>query len=209
MTNKNIPTGTIFLFGLFLLVMLLTYIMMKPQAQPPKELMGVLRPDFKQLQPFKLTDHNNTPFNETNLKGKWTFVFFGYTSCPDICPNTLSVLNSVQNTVEDESAADMQVLFVSVDPERDTSQKLASYMTYFNKKFTGVTADKAEIDKLALQFGAGYVLEPETAPGKYLVAHTSAIFLVDPSGRLVASFSQPHYPETIISLFDKIRAFFS
>lgn len=208
MTNKKFPAGTLFLFGLFLLVMLVTYILVKPNAPPP-ELEGVLRPEFKQLQPFKLTDHNSTPFNETRLKGKWTFVFFGYTYCPDICPTTLAVLNSVQSSVDDATPADMQVLFVSVDPERDTSKTLASYVAHFNKEFTGATADKTEIDKLARQFGAGYVLEEETAPGEYMVAHTSAIFLVDPFGRLVASFSQPHYPATITSQYNKIRAYFS
>jgi protein SCO1/2 len=211
MTKKKIlPIGTVLLFGLFLIVMLVTYLLVRPAAPPP-ELQGVLRPEFRLLHPFKLTDHNNALFNEEKLKAKWTFVFFGYTSCPDICPATLYVLNSVQGLLEDETGdvpADMQVVFVSVDPQRDTTEKLASYITHFNKKFIGATADKTEIDKLTRQFGAGYILEAETAPGQYLVAHTSAIFLVDPFGRLVASFSQPHYPKTITSQYQKIQAYF-
>lgn len=173
--------------------------------------MGVLRPDFRLLHPFKLTDHNDTIFNEERLQGKWSFVFFGYTSCPDICPTTLHVLSSVQTLLDDAAGdipTDRQVVFISVDPERDTTKILATYMSYFNTGFIGATADKTEIDKLARQFGAGYVLEPETSQGQYLVAHTSAIFLVDPLGRLVATFSQPHYPATITSLFEKIRAYF-
>jgi len=212
MTRKKriFPSGTVLLFGLFLTVMLVTYLLVRPPAPPP-ELEGVLRPDFRLLQPFKLTDHNGALFNNQRLKGKWTFVFFGYTSCPDICPATLYVLNSVQGLLEDETGevpADMQVVFISVDPGRDTTEKLAAYITHFNKKFIAATADKTEIDKLTRQFGAGYVLEPETAPGQYLVAHTSAIFLVDPFGRLVASFSQPHYPETITSQYRKIQDYF-
>ena len=211
MTKKKIfPVGTALLFGLFLIVMLVTYLLVRPPAPPP-ELEGVLRPDFRLLHPFSLTDHNNVPFDEKRFKGKWTFVFFGYTSCPDICPATLYVLNSVQGLLEDatgEVPDDMQVVFISVDPERDTIETLAPYITHFNKTFIGATADKTEIDKLTRQFGAGYVLEPETAPGQYLVAHTSAIFLVDPLGRLVASFSQPHYPSTIASQYQKIQAYF-
>ena len=211
MTKKKIfPIGTVLLFGLFLTVMLVTYLLVRPAAPPP-ELQGVLRPEFRLLHPFKLTDHNNAVFNQERLEGKWTFVFFGYTSCPDICPATLYVLNSVQGLLEDETGevpADMQVVFISVDPERDTTEKLASYITHFNKKFTGATASKTEIDKLTRQFGAGYILEAETAPGQYLVAHTSAIFLVDPFGRLVASFSQPHYASTITEQFQKIQAYF-
>jgi protein SCO1/2 len=211
MTKKKIfPSGTAFLFGLFLIVMLVTYLLVRPPAPPP-ELLGVLRPEFRLLQPFELTDHNKDIFDQKRLKGKWTLVFFGYTSCPDICPATLYVLNSVQGLLEDETGevpADMQVVFISVDPERDTTEKLAAYITHFNKRFIGATADKTAIDKLTWQFGAGYVLEPETAPGHYLVAHTSAIFLVDPLGRLVASFSQPHYPKTITSQYQKIQDYF-
>ena len=210
MTNKKFPAGTVFLFSLFLLVMLITYTLVKP-SPPPPELIGVLRPDFKPLHPFELSDHNNTVFDEKRFKGKWSFVFFGYTSCPDICPTTLHVLNSVYGQLEDGTsgdAADTQIVFISVDPQRDTTEKLASYISYFNEKFIGVTSDKTKIDNLVRQFGAGYALEPETSPGEYLVAHTSAIFLVDPFGRLVATFSQPHYPKTITSQYEKIRTYF-
>jgi protein SCO1/2 len=106
------------------------------------------------------------------------------------------------------AAIDMQEVFISVDPDRDTPEKLAAYMAYFNPEFIGASANKAEIDRLSRQFGAGYIIEPETAPGQYLVAHTSAIFLVDPLGRLVAVFSQPHYPTSINSLYEDIRAYF-
>lgn len=210
MTNKKIPTGTIFLFSLLLLVILATYVLTKP-SPPPPELTGVLRPEFKPLHPFKLTDQNNIIFDEKRFQKKWSFIFFGYTSCPDICPTTLNILNSVQVLLDDETKenlANTQVVFVSVDPARDTPEVLATYMSYFNKNFIGVTADKNEINNFARQFGAGYVLEKETAPGQYLVAHSSAIFLVDPHGRLVATFSQPHYPAIITSQYKKIRAYF-
>lgn len=210
MTNKKFPAGTLFLFSVFLLVMLGTYLLVKP-APPPPELIGVLRPDFRPLYPFKLTDHNKAVFDEKRLQGKWTFIFFGYTSCPDICPTTLQVLSSVQTLLKDETDDDptnRQVVFISVDPKRDTPESLATYVSYFNSNFIGATADKTEIDSLVKQFGAGYAFEPETLPGQYLVAHTSAIFLVDPYGRLVATFSQPHYPKTITSQYEKIRAYF-
>ncbi len=211
MTSKKIPIGTIVIFGFFLLVMAATYMLTKPPERPA-ELEGVLRPDFRLLQPFKLTDHNNTVFNEKRLQGKWSFVFFGYTSCPDVCPATLYVLNSVHGLLVDETGKipdDMQVIFISVDPARDTTEKLADYVTYFNKNFIGTTADKTEIEKLARHFGAGYIFEEETSAGVYNVSHTSAIFLIDPYGRLVAAFSQPHQPATIVSLYKKIQTYFS
>ena len=207
---KKFPIGTLLLFALFLLVMLFTYMLVRPPPPPP-ELVGVLRPEFRPLMPFELTDHNGTEFNRKRLQGKWTFVFFGYTSCPDICPATMYVLNAVHGMIEDRTGKapdDMQVLFVSVDPQRDTPELLASYVTHFNPGFIGATAEKARIDRLAAQFGAGYILEQETTPGQYLVSHTSAIFLVDPLGRLVATFSQPHYANTIVTQYEKILAYF-
>ncbi len=216
MTSKKLPIGTIVIFGFFLIVMAVTYMLTKPPERPA-ELEGVLRPDFRLLQPFKLTDHNNTIFDEKRLLGKWSFVFFGYTSCPDVCPATLYVLNSVHgllvsetgDATDDMSPDDMQVVFISVDPARDTPEKLADYVTFFNKNFIGTTADKIEIEKLARQFGAGYIFEEETSAGVYNVSHTSAIFLIDPTGRLVAAFSQPHQPATIVSLYKKIQTYFS
>ena len=209
--KRTFPIGTLVLGGVFVLVMLSTYLLVKP-ATPPPELQGVIRPEFRPIMPFELTDHEGRPFTENQLQNKWTFVFFGYTSCPDICPNTLYVLNSVQGLQEDKAGADainMQVVFISVDPQRDSTEKLAKYMRYFNKKFTGATAGKTKIDGLTRQFNAGYIVEPETSPGQYLVAHTSAIFLVDPYGRLVATFSQPHYASTLLSQYKKITAYFS
>ena len=140
------------------------------------------------------------------------FLFFGYPPCPDVFPTALYALNSVHGLLLKETgdiSKDMQVVFISVDPDRDNIEKLADYTTYFNKEFIGTTADKAEIDKLTKQFAAGYIFEEETAPGVYNVSHTSAIFLVDPNGRLTATFSQPHQPSTIVSLYKKIRTFIS
>lgn len=211
MNSKKLPIGTIVIFGFFLLVMAVTYVLTKP-AERPTELEGVLRPDFRPLQAFKLTDHNHTVFDEKRLQGKWSFIFFGYTSCPDVCPTTLNVLSSVHDLLVDETDTtlnDMQVLFISVDPKRDTTEKLADYVTYFNKDFIGATADKTEIDKLARQFGAGYIIEEEKPTGGYNVSHTSAIFLTDPHGRLVATFSQPHQASTISSQYKKIQTYLS
>ncbi len=211
MTSKKLPIGTIVIFSFFILVMVVTYVLTKPPERPP-ELEGVLRPDFRVLQPFKLTDQNNAVFDEKRLLDKWSFVFFGYTSCPDVCPATLYILNAIYGQLTDENGKkpdDMQVIFISVDPARDTPEKLAKYVSYFNKNFIGVTGDKTEIDKLARQFGAGYIIADKTATGDYTVAHTSAIFLIDPYGRLVANFSQPHQASTITTQYKKIQKYFS
>ena len=209
--KRIIPIGSLVIGLVFGLVMLFTHLLVKPPA-PPAELEGVLRSEFRQLAPFQLQSHNHGPINETSLQGKWTFVFFGYLSCPDVCPNTLNELSTFRALLKDELGADpddLQVIFVSVDPTRDSTAKLASYVAHFDKEFIGATAGKGAIDRLTRQFGADYEVEAETAAGQYLVAHTSAIFLVDPYGRLVATFSQPHYASTLLSQYKKITAYFS
>ena len=209
--RQSFPIGTLLLVAILALAMLVTWLLVKPPS-PPAELQGVLRSDFRPLTQFHLHSENHGPIGRDNLRGKWTFVFFGYLSCPDVCPNTLHELAAFRRLLDDsgDPAVDMaQVLFVSVDPERDTEAELASYVAHFDKRFIGATAGKAAIDRFARQFGAGYVREAETAPGQYLIAHTSAIFLVDPHGRLVATFSQPHYASTLLSQYRMLAAYYA
>ncbi|MDH5356701.1 MAG: SCO family protein, partial [Gammaproteobacteria bacterium] len=188
-----------------------TYILVKPPA-PPSELMGVLRQEYRQLPPFELTTQAGEALNEQSIQGKWSFVFFGYLSCPDVCPSVLHEMNTVYKLIEDEAGKapdNLQVMFISVDPGRDSAEQVGQYVRYFNQSFIGATAAQSAIDGLMRDFGAAYIIEAETAPGQYLVSHTSAIFLIDPMGRLVASFSQPHYATTIFSQYKKIKAYFS
>ncbi len=208
--RPSFPIGSIVLALGFAGTMLLTYLLVKP-TPPPDELQAVLRPEFRPLTPFVLSSDGHGPITEKTLRDRWTFVFFGYLSCPDVCPNTLHELNTLWRRLRDETDADpeqVQVLFVSVDPNRDSTDRLAAYVSHFNRRFIGATAGKGQIDRFARQFGAGYEFEPELAPGHYLVAHTSAIFLVDPHARAVATFSQPHYASTIHRQFRQIEDWF-
>ena len=148
MKRNIIPIGTLVLFAVFLLVMLATWLLIKPPT-PPAELEGVLRPAYRQLAPFDLVDQHQQPFNQTSLQNKWSMVFFGYLSCPDVCPNTLHELNSFWRLLRDQTGGDpdnLQVVFVSVDPKRDSPQKLGDYITHFNREFIAVTAEKQQID---------------------------------------------------------------
>ncbi len=211
--KKNLPVGTIFIFSLWVLVGVMAYSYWNSRAAvatPPAELMGVLRPEPKTLENFSLTNQDGRIFNQTDLSGLWTFLFFGFTSCPDVCPTTLSILNIVDQQLKSDSpeTADTQVVLISVDPNRDTPEKLAKYISFFNQDFIAATGSKAEIDQFTKMTSAGYMFEDETSPGVYQVNHTSAIFLIDPQARLVASFSQPHRPDTIVEQFRQIRKYF-
>lgn len=211
-SSNRSPLVIFFIFSVMLLIGVVAYSVINPRNagdNAPAELLGVLRPEPKLLAPIRLIDQDGAAFSTENLKGKWSFVFFGYTYCPDVCPMTLSMLKAVDKHLDDSgNSEDTQVLFVSVDPARDTPEKLAEYIAFFNKDFLAATGEKTEIDKFAQQLGAGYIIDPETAPGVYAVSHTSAIFLIDPQARLVATFSQPHNPETIVQLYFQIRDYF-
>jgi len=204
------PYGTLLLFLFWGLLLLAVVYWMLPGKSVPPELQSVLRPAPKPLQAFELADQHRRPFDLEHLNGKWSFVFFGYTSCPDICPTTLSTLSGVMKKLQadPQGLSDIQVVFVSVDPQRDTPDVIAGYLKYFDKAFLGITGSQQDIDSLARQFGAAYMKEPETTSGHYLVSHTSSIFLVDPRGRLLASFSPPHDPGTIVGQFRQIRSLF-
>lgn len=211
MSAKNpIPYGTIVLFlfwGLLLAALVLW--LLSNRATPPT-LQGVLRPQPKTLQVFDLIDQREQSFGLDRLRGKWSFVFFGYTYCPDICPTTLATLTAVVKRLKNDpqGPANIQVVFVSVDPQRDKPELIKAYLKYFDETFLGVTGVPQEIDALIRQFGADYVREPETKSGEYLVSHTSSIFLVGPRTRLLAAFPPPHYPNTVVEQFRQIRSLF-
>jgi len=209
--NKITPVSAALVLTVSVILMLAAYAVVKPSV-PPNELQGVLRQDYKPLQPIRLIDQSSIPFDDQRFIDKWSIVFFGYLSCPDVCPTTLHELNRVESQLKQEigsTESTLQIVFVSVDPDRDSTKKIGEYINFFNSEFVGVTGTKNELDELTRQFGAGYIIEEELTPGQYNVAHTSALFLVDPLGRLVASFSQPHHAKTISTQLLKIMDYLS
>jgi protein SCO1/2 len=169
------------------------------------------------LLSFSLTDHKGLPFTLDNLSRKWTFMFFGYTHCPDICPVALVDLNDVYHNliekgdlVEKEYKINTQVVFVTVDPQRDTVEQLKEYIPYFNKDFIGVTGEPEVIALLARLMGVAYRRVPGSdKEDDYLVDHTASFLLIDPLGRLRAIFPPPHDPKQIARDFRDIRKEFT
>lgn len=156
---------------------------------------ATLLPQLKQLQPFSLKDQHGRPFANQALLGQWTFLNFGYTHCPDICPTTLAMLKNMDERLQSSKTAAHQIAFVSVDPERDTPQRLAEYMKYFDPSFLGVTGNDDELKRLTQPLGILYakVITENSAIG-YVMDHSASIILVDPQGRYHALFSPPHDP---------------
>ena len=158
-------------------------------------------PHARVIADFRLTDHHSQPFSLTDLRGKWSLIFFGFVNCPDVCPGTLFELQKVNETLQQalQAATDQpQILFISVDPERDTPAKLEQYLSYFDPGFIGITGDQLQLMPLTLQLGIAYRIE-EHDPGtpQYDVAHSASILLTDPEGRLYGVFPAPHDAEKI------------
>ena len=205
------PVGTLLLAGLLALLMLATWLLVRPPA-PPDELQAVLRPEFRPLAPFQLSSLKYGPIGRDQLHGKWTFVYFGYLSCPDRCRNTLHELADFRRLLDDTDAADaarVQVLFVSVDPERDNDEALAGYVARFDSRFIGATAGRAAVERLARRFGADVSYQAEGASGQYAISHSGSLFLVDPHARIVASFSEPLFASTLLAQFRGIADYYA
>ncbi len=161
-------------------------------------------PEAREIASFSLIDHNNAVFDNSVLKDRWSFIFFGYTHCPDVCPTTLSVLNSVARKLGDLDE-DIRFVFLSVDPERDTPEQLAQFVSYFNADFIGVTGTPEGIEQITRQLGVLHIrAQPEEGASGYLVDHSASVFLFDPDGRYHAVFSPPLSADAIAGDFKKM-----
>jgi protein SCO1/2 len=137
---------------------------------------------------FTLTDHNNQPFELQSLRGEVVLVFFGYSTCPDVCPTTLSKLSRVAKRLG-ENRMKVKTLYVTVDPERDTPEALKADLALFDLDALGLTGTRAEIDKVVAQYGASYEIVPTPqSAGKYSVSHSTDLYALDATGALRRTF---------------------
>jgi protein SCO1/2 len=132
---------------------------------------------------FALTGHDGKPRTLEDFRGKVVTVFFGFTQCPDVCPTTLAEMAEVMKGLGERSN-EVQVLFVTVDPERDTPQLLASYVTTFDPRFLGLYGDAQAIEKVAKEFKVFYQKVPGKTPGTYTIDHTAGTYVFDRKGQL-------------------------
>lgn len=131
---------------------------------------------------LRLHDHNGQMRSLADFKGKAVVVFFGYTNCPDVCPTSLAMLMQVMQLLGPD-ASRVQVLFVTVDPNRDTAERLKQYVGAFDPGFLGLTGSEAEIAAVAREFRVVYEKHGDVASGRYSVDHTAGCFIFDPQGR--------------------------
>jgi protein SCO1/2 len=132
---------------------------------------------------FTLTDHNGKQRTLADFKGKAVVMFFGYTQCPDVCPTTMSEMAAVMQQLG-PLADKVQVLFVTIDPERDTQDLLSKYVPAFDSRFLGLYGDGAATAAVAKEFKVFYAKQPGREPGSYTMDHTAGSYVFDPQGRI-------------------------
>jgi protein SCO1/2 len=153
--------------------------------------LGAPRLDFKNTdltgldyaKDFALTDHTGKPRTLADFKGKIVVMFFGYTQCPDVCPTTMAEMSAVMQQLGPQ-ADQVQVLFATIDPERDTQQLLAQYVPAFDKRFIGLYGTPEQTAKVAKEFKVYYAKVPGKTPGSYTMDHTAASYVFDKNGKI-------------------------
>jgi protein SCO1 len=147
---------------------------------------------------FELIDSSGDIFRISDQSGKIVLLFFGYTACPDVCPTTLAELNMALNAIP-EKADSVQVVFVSVDPERDTPQKVQEYVGRFNPSFIGLSGSQEELEKIWKDYGVFRETVQSNSAMGYIVNHTARVTLIDSDGNLRLSYGFDTPVEDIVN----------
>lgn len=178
-----------------------------PESTAPVE--GMLWPNPPRLEAFMLDGADGASITETALAGKWTLLFFGFTHCPDVCPTTLSTLREVTDLLKEnpDFAQNGQVLFVSVDPARDTPAGLARYVGHFDRGFRAATAPPTRLSAFTSQLGILHTQVKLGSGQDYTVDHTASVLLIGPGLERLAVFSAPHEASDLAARIRQIIQF--
>ena len=166
---------------------------------------SILSPARKIAIPLLMKDDGKA-FTINDVTGHWSLLFFGYTHCPDICPVTMGVVAQAKKLAEYKKQDFPDVIFISVDPDRDSDNILGEYVQYFDKDFIGVTGEEKLIKALTLQMSVVYMKmsAPDSSGNGYLIDHSSALLLLNPEGKLVAFMNPPHEAKVILKDFQTV-----
>ncbi len=198
---KNIKSQT----WLFIVVALLAvgiglFVQLDHPRKPAKLSLqkAILLPQSKELLEVNFTDHNGQAFNKDRLLGKWSVLFFGFTNCPDICPTTLQTLaNTKQQMTTAGAWNNLQVVMISVDPERDSQQRLNSYVPWFDQSFIGLTGELEYTREFAKHLGILFYKSKQQSETVYEVDHSASLILINPQGQYAGAITAPHQAEVI------------
>ena len=181
----------------------------KPTAYPEFGKM-IIFPTAKPIKHNSFTDHQGQTFNEAQLKGKWSILFFGFTNCPDICPSTLQTLKQVKQQLEKQSLwQNYQVVMVSVDPDTDTTERLSNYVPFFDSEFIGIVDDVDATMAFAKQMGILFIKRAASDNSRlaYDVDHSASMVLLNPEGQWAGVIGAPHKADEISADLAKLAKF--
>jgi len=192
------------LVGLVLVVAFIGGIWAAINVAPLDTNIGTTAPDTKHFQrypaaralpEFSLYTSEGSELTNTDLQDQWTLVFLGYTFCPDICPATMAALSRIYPELQStDSAYPIKVLFLSVDPKRDTPERLASYKAHFNDAFIAASGPHNQLFPLVRSFGLMYSMSESTDQDNYLVDHSGSVILVGPAAEVIGRFKPQAQP---------------
>lgn len=174
-----------------------THFTRPPAAAMPAMHTVTLFTGSRTLAPFKLTSSDGSAITPDTMRGHWTLVFLGFTRCPDVCPTTLQSLGQAEKTWSALPVATRpRVLFVSVDPDRDTPQHVGEYTRFFSKNILAATADEKALASFARSLGMVYMKVPTTG-GDYSIDHSASVSVLDPDGNMAGLIRPPFDPVAI------------
>ena len=169
---------------------------------------GTAFPKATAIKAFALIDDNEDPFTNDNLKGHWSLLFFGFVNCAKICPTTLSELNKAYQILEKKDEKKLpKVIFISVDPERDSPADIKQYVTRFNENFIGATGEQLDLRQLTKNLGISYIQlkKPEITQNDYQISHSATILVINPEGEWAGILSPPFNAQVMANDFMKIQ----
>ena len=168
-------------------------------GDPASPRAATVLPATQAVPAFELIDQDGAAVDESLFRGRWDLVFFGFTNCPDICPLTLQTLADARRRLQQEGQDPLpRIVFVSVDPERDSPEVVRSYVRHFGADTIGITGDTGEIEKLTSGLGIYFAKSPAEGDS-YSVDHSAVVLVVDPDGMLRAVFSMPRVADAFVT----------
>ncbi|MFI4999540.1 MAG: SCO family protein [Reyranellales bacterium] len=154
--------------------------------------------------PFSLTDQNGRTVTDATLKGKPTLIYFGYTYCPDVCPTSLLLMETAVEKLGPDAAKKVNLVFITIDPERDTPELIKGYVTNFGPTFEGLTGTSQQIDAVARAYRVYYQKVPGKDGAPYLMDHSSIVYVLDRNGRFVTHFTHEAKAEAIAAAVERL-----